>query len=76
MKTLIIAAAAFVGLGTVAASAQTVDVRVHRDRGLHRGWDHHRGWERHHEMRSSRMHGCKTIIIKREGMTKRIKKCG
>lgn len=76
MKILVLAAAAFVGLGTVAASAQSVDVRVHRDRGMHRGYDHHRGWERRHEMRSSRMHGCKVTIIKREGMTKRIKRCG
>ncbi|PSC02926.1 hypothetical protein SLNSH_21290 [Alsobacter soli] len=76
MKTMILAAAALVGMGTLAANAQGVDIRVRHDNGYHRGWDHHRGWERRHEFRTGSIHGCKTVIIHREGMTKRIKKCG
>ena len=76
MKPVVLALIAFTGLGASAANAQSVDVRVHRDRGMHRGWEHNRGYERHREFRTGSIHGCKTIIIKREGMTKRIKKCG
>ncbi len=71
-------AAIAIGLGTTAASAQDVDVRVHRDHGWHRGWAHERGWERHHwrDRDYTGSIGCKTVIIHREGMTKRIRRCG
>jgi hypothetical protein len=74
MKALLLglSALAVVG-GTTMASAQDVDVRIKRDHGYHRGWDHHR-W--HHRGDYTGSVGCKTIIIHREGMTKRIRKCG
>lgn len=79
MKKLLLglSALAVVGVST-AASAETVVIR--RDNGLHRGWEHgmHRGWEHRHRWDRREVTGtvCKTIVIHREGMTKRIRKCG